>query len=280
MPDATGESLLLSELATIDRIVAFVRVRNHLSSEDADEFASHVKLRLVENDYAILRKFEGRSSLRTYLTVVIQRLFLDYRTSAWGKWRPSAEARRLGELAILVERLTTRDGYSPDEVHELLTTNHGVTISRADLERLIAKLPSRTRRTFEGEESLAHLPDREPTPERALAEQGRATVMTRVNTALGRALAGLEPQDQLIVRMRYHDGRSVAEIGSALHLDQKALYRRFERLLKGLRRSLESEGVDAEEIIGVLEAPRPEFGGYADTKSVQGRPSITVGAQE
>jgi hypothetical protein len=80
--------------------------------------------------------------------------------------------------------------------------------------------------------------------------------------------------------MRYHDGRSVAEIGSVLHLDQKALYRRFERLLKGLRRSLESEGVDAEEVIEVLEAPRPEFGGYADAKSVQERPSITVGAQE
>jgi len=45
---------------------------------------------------ALLAKFEGRSSLRTFLTVVIQRLFLDHRISAWGKWRPSAEARRGG----------------------------------------------------------------------------------------------------------------------------------------------------------------------------------------
>jgi RNA polymerase sigma factor for flagellar operon FliA len=40
---------------------------------EADDFASHPKLKLIEDDYAILRKFQGRSSLRTYLTVVIER---------------------------------------------------------------------------------------------------------------------------------------------------------------------------------------------------------------
>src|SRR5437870_13909457 len=70
------ETVLVSEIATIERIINFVAARRRLRASDADEFASNVKLKLVENDYAILRKFQGRSSLRTYLTIVIQRLFL------------------------------------------------------------------------------------------------------------------------------------------------------------------------------------------------------------
>ena len=105
-------------------MISFVSSRHHLPGSEADDFGSHVKLKLIEDDYAILRKFEGRSNLRTYLTVVIQRLFLDYRIKAWGKWRPSAEAKRSGPVAILLERLTQRDGYGLEEAVELMKTNH------------------------------------------------------------------------------------------------------------------------------------------------------------
>jgi len=67
------EALLLSEFTTVERVIAFVTARRRLRPADAEEFASHVKMKLIENDYAVLRKFEGRSSLRTYLTVARQR---------------------------------------------------------------------------------------------------------------------------------------------------------------------------------------------------------------
>src|ERR1019366_2147799 len=105
-------------------VISFVSARHHLPGVEADDFASHVKLRLIEDDYAILRKFQRRSSLRTYLTVVIQRMFLDYRISAWGKWRPSAEAKRAGAVAVQLEQLMGRDGYRFGEACELLETNH------------------------------------------------------------------------------------------------------------------------------------------------------------
>src|SRR3954469_22157666 len=68
------EALLLSEFTTVERVIAFVTARRRLRPADAEEFASHVKMKLIENDYAVLRKFEGRSSLRTHLTVARQRL--------------------------------------------------------------------------------------------------------------------------------------------------------------------------------------------------------------
>src|SRR5260221_10151464 len=125
-----GEALFLSQLDLIERVIRFVSSRQHLSASDADDFASHVKLKLIEADYAVFRKFQGRSSLRTYLTIVIERLFLDYRISAWGKWRASAQAKRGGQGAGLLEQLLVRDGYGFEQACELLTTNHRISCGR------------------------------------------------------------------------------------------------------------------------------------------------------
>src|SRR5258707_733762 len=112
------QELFLSNLDAIDRAIGYVCHRNHLSPQDAEEFNSEVKTKLIEANYAVLRKFEGRSSFSTYMTTVIQRLYFQWRVQMWGKWRPSAEARRLGEKAITLERLLTRDGFTYREALE------------------------------------------------------------------------------------------------------------------------------------------------------------------
>ena len=75
----------------------FLSRRNRLGTDEREDFTSYAMLKLVENDYARLRKYRGDSSFRTYLTVVMQRLFLDYRTQKWGKWRPSTTATPRGD---------------------------------------------------------------------------------------------------------------------------------------------------------------------------------------
>lgn len=45
-----------------------------LGPEDVEDVAAEVMLQLVANDYAVLRKFRGQSSLATYLTVVCRRI--------------------------------------------------------------------------------------------------------------------------------------------------------------------------------------------------------------
>lgn len=267
---------LTSQLDIANRVTAFVCARNRLSADEADDFASHVTVKLLEDDQAILRKFAGRSSIRTYLTVVIQRLFLDYRIAAWGKWRPSAEARRQGEVGILVERLLTRDGYTVEEAFELLTTNHRVAISRAELDTLLERLPLRVKRRFEGEDALMLVSDSQPNPEDALAGQAHEESSARVAALLKRAIAAFPLEDQLLLTMRYEDGRTVAEIGAAMRLEQKSLYRRFERLLKELRSKLESEGVGAREVSEMLDA---QVFHRDVTEEREARPSVATGAR-
>ena len=250
--EPTGEALFESELELIERVISFVSARHHLPGVEADDFGSHVKLRLIEDDYGILRKFQGRSSLRTFLTTVITRLFLDYRNAAWGKWRPSAEAKRAGEVAILLERLTGRDDYSFEEACELMETNHQVTVGRTELEAIAGRLPSRVKRRFESDEALAAVPATQPEPDELIADQERAVIAARVEVALRKAMEGLGVQDRLIFALRFHDGRSLVDIARALRLDQKALYRRVERLLRALHSQLKAGGIDGEAALEIF----------------------------
>jgi len=281
VPAPAGEALFLSQLAVIERVISFVSSRHHLPGADADDFDAHVKLKLIEDDYAILKKFEGRSSLRTYLTVVIQRLFLDYRIAAWGKWRPSAEATRGGEIAILLERLIGRDGYGFEEACELLETNHQVTLPRAELEAMVAKLPGRPRRRFESDEALVHMPAAQPSLDEVVAERERAITATRVTAALKAATAGLDPQDRLILALKFDDGRPVVEIARMLRLDQKGLYRRLERLMKQLRIALEAQGIEAAAVLEIFESAAVSIDWKGETEETsKGRPSMVRGGRE
>ncbi len=45
-----------------------------LTSEDRDDLCAEVFLRFIKDDFAILRRFRGQSSLATYLTVVARRV--------------------------------------------------------------------------------------------------------------------------------------------------------------------------------------------------------------
>ena len=251
----TGEALFVSQLDVIERVISFVSSRHRLAASDADDFSSHVTLRLIEDDYAILRKFEGRSSLRTYLAIVIQRLFLDYRNSAWGKWRPSAEAKRTGAIAILIEQLTARDGCTFDEACELLRTKHQVTTSRPEIERIAGRLPARVRRRFESEDALVNVASTVAGGEDLVADGERAETSARLETGLKTAMAGLAAQDRLILALKFEDGRTVAEIAKMLALDQKPLYRRLEGLLKDLRNRLQAQGFDRAMVMEMFASP-------------------------
>lgn len=273
LPEAT----LLEYLRVAERVVSFVCARQRLSTDEAKDFASHVTLTLLEDERAILRKFAGRSSIRTYLTVVVQRLLLDYRTAAWGKWRPSAEARRQGETAILIERLLIRDGHTLEEAYEVLTTNHRVEMGRADFERLIARLPIRARRQFEGEDTLILVPDGSGSPEDALVDRARAESGMRIAARLKETIAECPQQDQLILTLRYEDGRSVADIAGVVGEDQKKLYRRFEHLLRDLRQRLESRGISAGDVADLFDAPLAG----PDAAEVRGSgPSTSIGVRK
>lgn len=234
------EALFLSQLGWIERVVASVSRRNGLARDDAADFASWTTLRLIEDDYAVLRKFRGESALTTYLTVVIAMLFRDYRTHRWGRWRPSAAARRRGPLAVRLETLVYRDGLSVAQAAELLRTAGQTGLSDRQLGGLLAELPARRPgRPMQVDPGTLADP---PAPEHAddLVVAGE---LEDARKAIDVQLERLPPDEQLMLRMRYWEGMTVVEIARGLGLAPKPLYRRLEHALADLRRFLEESGL-------------------------------------
>lgn len=242
------EQLFLAQLPLIERLVAFTCRRQRFSAEEAEEFDSEVKLRLVDDDYAVLRKFEGTSSLSTYLTVVLQRLAIDFRRKRWGKWRPSAAAKRRGATALRLEELVWKDGFSQQEAFTLLRQRYGVTAGDEELEELVAQLPQRTSRRgeeIENEELPEPIAD-EANPEELLFATEERQQQSRALSLLEECLGELDGTDRLILRLRFDGDFTIADIARTLGLEQRRLYRTLPRLLEQLRVALEARGLGAE----------------------------------
>lgn len=258
--DLTPEQLYLGHLEDIRKAIAHACRRCPFSRQEAEDFAQHVHQRLIEDDYDRIRQFRGRSSPKTYLTIVVQRLLLDYQNSLWGKWRPSAEAERLGPVAMWLERLLVRDERSFNEACQILRLNHRVEKSIAELADLAAKLPAKSVRRFEGEDRLEAEPSRDLLPDEQLEAKEKGVMRRRVYAALQRAIADLSPEDRLLIQMWTE--LKVADIARIRGVEQKPLYRRIEKILKTLRKALERQGVrrqDVEEVLGSLGVPELDF---------------------
>jgi RNA polymerase sigma factor (sigma-70 family) len=248
-PIMTAERIYLENLDTIERIARFVAYRNHLNADEAGDFTQEVQLRLIDGDYAIIRKFESRSKFSTFLTTVIPRLFQQWRTEQWGKWRPSAEARRLGDKAITLERLLTRDGYTLEEAVNVLTTPGSSQYSRAELESIYLRLPLRSPRPIlvsdeAAPDVIAVGADADDRVEMHARERSARDVCAAVD----RLVQSMDADDQLILKLRFWQALKVPEIAQRLQLDQKKIYKRLDRLFLMMRRALEEAGVDKSEI--------------------------------
>jgi RNA polymerase sigma factor (sigma-70 family) len=236
-PPADPAREFVTHLPLIERVIGVIARRHALSSAEADEFGSWSRTRIIDSDYAVFRKFGGRSSMSTYLSAVFGHLLLDYRNSVWGRWRPCAAATRMGPVGIRLDELLHRDGYSLREAREVLRSA-GVVETDAEIGRMAAQLPSRSAAT---EVSLAAI-------DGTVHEAGRAQPDVGADDdgfqSLREAIDALPAEDQVIMRMRFWDDVSVADIARVLRLEQKPLYRRIEAIEQTLRDQLTVRGVD------------------------------------
>lgn len=254
---------LEESLRLLPAIVSGLRRRHRLSPSDAEDLESVARLKLFENDGAVLRAFRGTSTLKTYLTTVVARLFLDERIRSWGKWRPSAEARRLGAEAVDLERLTAREGLPLAEALERLKSVHPA-LSEARVREMSRALRVTPGRRFVGEDALSERASPEPDPEALALRREREEAARRTTRALLSALDGLEPRDRLIVRLRFFDAVPIVEIARMIHVEATPLYRRIESLLGHLRRALVASGISQAEVADLLAGERPSGIGVAE----------------
>ena len=246
-----ARALLEANLDLIERVIRFTARRQRLDESDVEDFASTVKLKFIENDYAVIRKFEGRSHFSTFVTIVVQRMLLDYRIHHWGKWHASAEAKRQGDLAVDLEQLLHRDGRSIDECLPILRARYPEA-TRERLAQIAARLPERRARRHMVDLSEAEgVAIDESTEENVLAAE-RQSASQRLSCAMRDALAQLAENDRLLLQLRFESRFTVAQIARSMRIEQKLLYRRMEKLMRDLRAELERAGIDPRDVADLI----------------------------
>jgi len=270
--------LFEANLALIERVIGVVCRRSRIYGADAEDFASTTRLALIENDYAILRKYEGRSSLATFLGVVIQRLFFDQQTQTAGRWHASREAERLGEAAVLLELQIHRHHRSLDEALPLLQRIDPL-LTRDQVAAMAARLPERAVRphpvALDGDLSI---PAGDLADARVVEGEQRR-VSARLSSVVRRTLAALPQEDRMIIRFRFVSGMSIADISRMLRLPQRPLYRRIETLLQRLRGDIAAAGFEARDVTELIGAAAEEMDfGLTDWKEAPVGQSIPIGS--
>ena len=118
----------------VDRFIGlFVHVVNHtgharsvrMTPEDVDDLCAEVFLVLLADDYAVLRRFRGESSLATYLTIVARRVVVHEIAR-----RKMAEA--LGHVSVLHPDL--RQSQSPSRELQRID-------NQEEVQRMLRDLP-------------------------------------------------------------------------------------------------------------------------------------------
>ncbi|MEZ5283402.1 MAG: sigma-70 family RNA polymerase sigma factor [Vicinamibacterales bacterium] len=235
------ERLFLEQLSTIERLARTQARRHRLPPQDCDDFVGHVRVRLMEHDYRVLREYEGRSRLATYLSTVIGHYCLDYRNQEWGRFRTSARAQRLGPVAEDLERLVLRDGHTLDEAIGILTVNQHVGLTDAALRRLWAELPPRTPTTLTTEDAAERVAHGVPSVEDLLAARQTIPLIER---ALSATLARAAPADRALAALHYGQAVPVARLAVQQHVSKATAHRRLTRVVEQCRQALTEAGVD------------------------------------
>lgn len=253
----SGERLFLENLPVIETVIRRVAARHQLDHHWAQDLYGVAMLKMIQNDYAVLRIDVPESKWEAYLTVVVQRVLSDLRIREWGRWRPCAQARRLGPLGVWLDQRINRDAVDPEtavrELHAVGVAEGAGPRSPRELERIADRVPRRPRRRPVSLESCAvWLRAPESTHHRGELEE-RQNTMERLRKALGDALDDLPARERRFVRLRFEQSWTVRRIAAEHQLEERRLYSLFSKTLKGLRRRLETLGLGWMDVGPLLE---------------------------
>jgi RNA polymerase sigma factor (sigma-70 family) len=252
----SGESghRLVPYLPLLDKLIGHEGRRRRLRGDEIEDLGSYVRLRLLERGGEVLDKFQGNSSIETYLAVVVKRIHLDWRRQKWGDWRPSTLAQRLGDVAVELERLWVREALPWDHVQATLHSRFGQEAAPARLEALRDQLGSQRRPKRTGEEALESVHDPSASAEAALLERERKEAADRLTRTVEESIARLEPEDRLVLRLHFKEQKSLRTIAEALGCDHRRIHRQVGRVLWDLRQHLSERGCTRDMVILALES--------------------------
>jgi len=219
--------------------------------------------KLRNRDFYVLKKFKGKSQLKYYLSAIISKEAVDLIRKKRGKNRFKEKAKKLGELAMGVHKYYFTMGLPVEEAFKKIQKDGQVEATYDDVVLMVKKLKTKAGKEkltvdrfsvlqngfFNGEEKHLVAVDDKSNPEQSLIH---STSREKVQEALQNIVTGLDPEERLLLRLRFPSGENetpldISTIAKILTLKEKSTYTRIRRLLIKCREQMEQMGISAED---------------------------------
>ncbi len=247
-------TFLEENLRHVEGAIRATCARRSIHGDEVEEFASHIRYKLVEDDYRIIRKFSGKSSFKTYLYTVIGRIFIDKLRERDGRWRPSEKAKKMGETAVQLEKLLYNHHYSFDEAYTVLTTNHNIELDIEEAHEIAKQLPVRTLKRMRdaGDEPLINISAGSDRPDELIDNRRLGQAREKLDGLADEIKQNLSSEDRLILKMRFEDDIKVSAIARTLNEKRSHIDRRIKTILREFKEGLLSKGINANDALEVI----------------------------
>lgn len=249
-----ARNLFVSNIGITEKIVRKYCYKHNLTEDMADEYCSHVYEKLIENDYKKIREFKGKSSYKTYLTVVITRILID-KIRSGGRWTPSQKALKMGKTAMMLEELVFRNNYSFDQAYNTLITTHNNSISREKAyeivtelqrKRVISARPKETELVDNISDEKVSFPDNEVENKETLNKK------TLLNNIIQEIRMALSNEERLLLKMHFEDGIKVSVIARVLKKERRYIDSKMSSILHKFKQDILSRDIDLNDIKDII----------------------------
>lgn len=252
------ESLYGAEIGRI----AHTRARGAgMAADDALDLEQDLKLALMKDSAAPLRRFAGRGSFTGFVRIVVQHLAEDLVRARLGRQRDPEAVQRLDPLARRIYRLLHVEGHRADQLEHLVRDAAGQPLPKAEIVAAVSRLDtvlgahaplgrpravSLTVVSADGEQRDRPLPNDAPSPEALLIASEERTRQEAALDAVTAAMASLPDDARAYLHHRFMQDpplppRRIAEL---MGLPIEELYRRRRRWEDLMRAELRCLGID------------------------------------
>jgi len=258
-----------------DHITA-LSVRRFGSTSFAEEAVLAAVDGLSKDDWQRLKNYKGQASFKSYLTVLVVRLFEDFSRKRFGRVRPPAWVKSLGGVwpklfvALCLERLGV--DWAVEVVHQRDESQTKKKIEEAAF-TLLARMPncgaqtgettfddctenqmaagtggsSAGDRSYETKESVQLIED----VFSAICGEDSAIDSKVIQEQFSRLKILLTSEERLLLKLHFQDGMNITRAGRMLELNRFQVHGKMKRLMERLRAEFERVGL-AEEIRQML----------------------------
>jgi RNA polymerase primary sigma factor len=204
-------------------------------TESVSDWVQKVKMALIENNFARLRKHSGKGSFGGYVRSVVKNLCIEYQREVVGRRRLPAAIAKLPEFDQEVFRQINWHRKDPSTLLAYFADMQEPRRSRDEVAAAIIRVTERVPPGFIDrnrgmtelrEGSYEELPDPGPTPEESILLEQEEAGYQRISEALAEAIASLTEDVRTYLWYRlYHDPPlKPSEIAAAMERPEQEVY--------------------------------------------------------